>query len=331
MAVDRQYTVGPTGSINVSASGGLLDGIVDKEGATLSATVVQGPTVGTLTLASNGSYVYVSPVGYRGQVNFTYTVSDGFSTTQAQVSLELVGAANPPPTPPSNPTPSTPQSPSPTTEPTFSTEASSGDSVSAENATAGTAPAGATIAATPQQAGQGKQERAADAVLAAVGQAADADSWGLVTEVSLSMSGPQRVVGSFGMNQNMMQSRWGGTWNGDSQAWKFSAMYSDYGQPAFELNTLELERTLSQFSEDTQERTEAMQFAAGTASAVFLGATTGVAVWCMSGSYLVSVVAATIPAWARFDPIFVVQAAVATRNKDDDDTSLADLTREHLL
>ena len=54
----------------------------DAEGSNLSATVVDNPTNGSYTFRSDGSFTYTSLDRFSGTDSFTYTVSEGESTSE---------------------------------------------------------------------------------------------------------------------------------------------------------------------------------------------------------------------------------------------------------
>ena len=47
----------------------------------LTASLVDGPTHGTLTLNDNGSFTYTPNGNYNGADSFTYTATDGTATS----------------------------------------------------------------------------------------------------------------------------------------------------------------------------------------------------------------------------------------------------------
>jgi len=85
-------------TLSVSASNGVLDNDTDPEGDNLSASVVGGPSNGSLSLNSDGSFSYTPNADYNGSDSFTYEASDGNGgTDQATVSL-TINAVNDAPT-----------------------------------------------------------------------------------------------------------------------------------------------------------------------------------------------------------------------------------------
>jgi VCBS repeat-containing protein len=73
---DDRYSV-PEGTGLVVSAPGVLGNDVDVDGDPLSAAELTVPHTGTLSLEANGSFTYLPPAGFRGEVSFTYTAADG--------------------------------------------------------------------------------------------------------------------------------------------------------------------------------------------------------------------------------------------------------------
>src|SRR5207249_507334 len=70
------YTPAEATPLTVAAAG-VLGNDADVEGTALRALLVSGPTHGTLTLNSNGSFSYTPDANYNGPDSFTYKANDG--------------------------------------------------------------------------------------------------------------------------------------------------------------------------------------------------------------------------------------------------------------
>jgi len=76
VASDDSYEVVENTTLNVNAPG-VLSNDFDPDGDPLTAILISGPSNGTLTLNSDGSFVYVPTGGFFGTDSFTYEASDG--------------------------------------------------------------------------------------------------------------------------------------------------------------------------------------------------------------------------------------------------------------
>jgi VCBS repeat-containing protein len=90
VAVNDSYTIAANTTLNQSAPG-VLDNDTDAEGAVLTAQLVSGPSHGTLTLNTDGSFTYTSFAGYVGSSDsFTYRANDGTSNSNiASVNITI--------------------------------------------------------------------------------------------------------------------------------------------------------------------------------------------------------------------------------------------------
>ena len=76
------------GSTLTIAANGVLTNDTDVDGDTLTATTVSNPANGTLTLNSNGGFVYTPNSGFTGTDTFTYQVNDG-TTSDGPVTVTI--------------------------------------------------------------------------------------------------------------------------------------------------------------------------------------------------------------------------------------------------
>ncbi|WP_156356341.1 Ig-like domain-containing protein [Sphingomonas sp. Leaf22] len=73
-------------------SGNVLSNDRDPEGKSLSASLVDGPSNGTIQFSADGSFVYVPKTGWNGSDSFVYAASDGVNKTSAVVKLTVDAA-----------------------------------------------------------------------------------------------------------------------------------------------------------------------------------------------------------------------------------------------
>ncbi len=88
------YTTIKNTALNVSAVSGVLANDTDSNGDTLTATLINSPSHGTVTLNSNGSFSYTPTANYTGNDTFRYRANDG-AANSATVTVTLT--INPPP------------------------------------------------------------------------------------------------------------------------------------------------------------------------------------------------------------------------------------------
>ncbi|UCD37354.1 MAG: tandem-95 repeat protein [Fidelibacterota bacterium] len=96
VAQDDAYSGSEDTPLTVDAPG-VLANDTDVDGDPLTATLVDGPAEGSLTLNADGSFTYTPASGYNGTATFTYQASDGdLASNTATVSI-TVSAVNDPP------------------------------------------------------------------------------------------------------------------------------------------------------------------------------------------------------------------------------------------
>ena len=90
VATDDAYDTDEDTTLNVAAPG-VLGNDTDVDGDPLTASLVTGPTHGTLTLNADGSFGYVPNLNFHGTDSFTYVANDGLlaSTPPATVTITV--------------------------------------------------------------------------------------------------------------------------------------------------------------------------------------------------------------------------------------------------
>ncbi len=92
VAVDDAYSVVEDGTLTVDAASGVLANDSDPENDLLRASVVSGPSNGTLDLGFDGGFTYTPAADFAGTDGFTYVADDGVNdSAPATVTLEVVG------------------------------------------------------------------------------------------------------------------------------------------------------------------------------------------------------------------------------------------------
>ena len=93
---DTPVAAGDNLSINEDSilTGNVLSNDTDADGNTLTATLVSGPTHGTLTLNTDGTFTYTPTTNYNGTDSFTYTATDGTATSNTATVSITINAVN---------------------------------------------------------------------------------------------------------------------------------------------------------------------------------------------------------------------------------------------
>src|SRR5205823_239662 len=96
-ATAESYATAEDTALTVNTAAGLLTHASDIDGDLLSAVLVSGPSHGTLTLNSNGSFTYTPSANYNGSDSFVYQVNDGTADSNlATVSLTITAVNDAP-------------------------------------------------------------------------------------------------------------------------------------------------------------------------------------------------------------------------------------------
>jgi VCBS repeat-containing protein len=93
VAADDAYTIAEDSPLAVPVERGLLSNDTDADRDTLAAELAQGPSHGTLTLNSDGSFVYAPNADYNGEDTFAYTTRDpllGSNTATVRLTIGVV-------------------------------------------------------------------------------------------------------------------------------------------------------------------------------------------------------------------------------------------------
>jgi hypothetical protein len=104
------------------------------------------------------------------------------------------------------------------------------------------------------------------------------------------------------------------------------AFASNGGYFDTEITSQQLEFALDSFKRNAEYKREEFVAASGVATGVFLGATAAGAIWLVSGSSLVALMASATPIWANFDALHVLNSRFG--GKSEDDRSLTELIQD---
>ncbi|HEY9009524.1 MAG TPA: Ig-like domain-containing protein, partial [Devosia sp.] len=91
VAASDSYTATKNTKLSVTAANGVLANDSDAEGQALTATLVSGPSKGTLVFRADGSFDYTPVKNFTGTVSFTYKAGDGTDSSAATTVSIAVG------------------------------------------------------------------------------------------------------------------------------------------------------------------------------------------------------------------------------------------------
>ncbi len=97
VATNNSYSVAEDGVLNLPAAG-VLANDTDVDGDPLAAVLASGPANGSLTLNSDGSFIYTPFADFNGVDSFTYRANDGLLSSNLATVTITVNAANDAPT-----------------------------------------------------------------------------------------------------------------------------------------------------------------------------------------------------------------------------------------
>ena len=90
LAVELNYTTGEDTTLRADADQGLAKGGSDPEGETLRFRTLSQPSLGALTVETNGSFVYTPEPDAHGDVTFNYVAIDGeLESAPARVTITV--------------------------------------------------------------------------------------------------------------------------------------------------------------------------------------------------------------------------------------------------
>ena len=328
-----------TGQALTQPVGALLSGAVDAENQAIQLQLIQGPANGTLTLRSDGSFVYKPNVGYFGTETFLVAGSDGLATGPAAtvsiiVQAPLVGAGTSASSQASGSTSNTGSATSGTSTGSGTTNTQTSGS---SNSTQSTSSGNQTAADSGNQIAP-KATTDVAAVQAAPPAVAKADEFNavLVTQKTVESSSAVREDED---NQSQSESQ-----SNDRGSIKRTMMAESYGRTRDlmnsswdsrrELSPLELQRQLvyqelavradqqiNFFEEKLTSNVSMQGRVVGSVGVVTTGFSVGYLIWAVRGGMLLSGVLSQIPAWTMLDPLMVIDGDA----KDDDKESLQTL------
>jgi len=93
--VDDIYAIEAGGVLNIDVASGLLSNDTDDDGDILQVVSTSDPANGALNVAADGSFSYTPNPGFVGTENIVYSVSDGLTTVDGQLVINVEGTIEP--------------------------------------------------------------------------------------------------------------------------------------------------------------------------------------------------------------------------------------------
>ena len=92
---EDSYSMDQDTTLNIIESEGVLANDTDPDSDTLTATLVNDVSTGSLSLASDGSFTYTPVIGFTGTVEFNYSAGDGgISSLPENVTITVNAVSN---------------------------------------------------------------------------------------------------------------------------------------------------------------------------------------------------------------------------------------------
>ena len=306
VAVGETFIATQGFSLGLPALAALLTNDSDVDGDVLTASLVSGPTNGTLTINADGSMTYTPNDGFQGVDSLTYLIDDGNGgTATATVSITVFAGGGPPVTPPD-------VSPPPTINDSSSND--DGSSVPDNPQLPQKPPAGSEVPST-RPVDRNRSETGSSLVTAS-------------SLVSIIESAPRETTNFVAYQPLVTISRilrhGLPTAVGESiqhfvESYDVGMLWNDLGDLKRELNAI----------------SQLPFFAAGSAATVTGAISVGYVLWLVRSGWLVTSLLAQIPAWSVVDPLMVLDyldddssSSKAGKLKREDDDSLESMLRK---
>ncbi|HBE70148.1 MAG TPA: hypothetical protein DDW52_18525 [Planctomycetaceae bacterium] len=321
LPISRDYVVGedPGETLLIVADVGLLSDSSDVDGDELTAVLYTGPESGTLIVNADGSWSYAPAAGQIDDVQFEFRIFDGTDYSETYtvlIDMATVGGTvtdDPAGTDVNSGEGQETEPADPTNDPAEEIDEAS----SFENGTTTTTKESGSTEPASEDDGEGTAARSA----AGRGDGAAEQTTGSI-EATKFRRAAHTHSSDWSHSIELTVSQF------SSSRFRRTS-FIDELYYAEEISNANFDRQLSlqriamqEFNELTENSDFICKVKSNTAAGIVAGATAGVAVWTISGTYLASLAFSSMPAWIRIDPIFVVGH---TTSNDEDDTSIADL------
>jgi VCBS repeat-containing protein len=280
-----KYSTSFIDELKVPVARGLMVNDMDVDGDALTTSLMTGPGTGSLTLRSDGSFVYVPVPNFVGTVTFVYRLSDGelWHDVEASIAVELPKNVPDASSSASSDGSKTPMEGAAKTEARIPAAAPA--PVSARSEEAVVTPAPAPVA------------KESPTLVAAMPQATVRE------EESVDMNTTQVVLNTTGVNSEFGQSRYDASL---TNSMAVASQRRDY-QENETIQRYEIMTARSVISEEEQGTLQVNNLVYNTVLS------TGIVIWFVQGAQILATILAATPAWIQLDPI-----AILSKSSEDD-------------
>ncbi len=94
MANDDSFSTGFGQTLTVAAGAGLLVNDSDPDGDAITVVSIGSAENGSINAFADGSFTYIPDAGFSGTETIAYTISDGFETAAATLTIEVTASGN---------------------------------------------------------------------------------------------------------------------------------------------------------------------------------------------------------------------------------------------
>jgi hypothetical protein len=351
VAVADHYVTAQMTAVHATLANGVLTNDYDEDGSPLSVIVLTGPTDGTLTMSSDGTFHYMPTDVFTGTDTFSYRVTDGqLNSLIVTVTIDVQQTISSGPGGSSGNGGTTGSGNN-----SGSNGGGSGGSANTGTTTGGSS-TGGTTSNGGSTGGNGTNGSAPDPTVPAT-VAASGDVQGLGTETTFAAveesahdsrvdqlnADAQRVSELASLmissltreyQQSVTAERRSGLSNAGTAARFATSLFGgtvavvptdaivSFSHFVFDQSTNEEQQTNTHETEITSEK-----IVVGSTAVVSTSISVGYVIWILRGGSLLTAFVSALPTWSSFDPLPVLKS-FDQHNDDEDDTFLTIATRK---
>lgn len=297
LAVADSYSSVAGETISILPGEGLLGNDLDVDGDSLSVVLISGTPGGVLVLNPDGSFSYTPTTISADDVTFVYAITDG-NLQSAPVTVTITQVAPPPVIDP---------------EPIVVED--DGDGLEEETEEEELEELLSEFSNSASVDEQAVAERSLGRIVSEQEERVETLSLEIDDETRTRVKNVESREFEFVLPEVA---------NGELN--RLAGNLTEFDRLAVDYDVEQLQITLDSFQKEVESVQESQKLVSGAVGTLMLGATAGTAIWMTSSSYLVAMISSSMPAWAGFDPIYVVRSRYS--KGETDNQSLGDLISE---